>query len=123
MVIRLRVAPHEAPPSRQMVEVWMHSVGTTVVNVRTSPCDVLIDRTTIFGNPFPEWRWGREECIKRFETYFYARLERDPVWKTNVLRLRGKVLGCHCAPLDCHGRIYVEFLDAYDEVQELRGGR
>lgn len=78
---------------------------TTVVNIHSDSYDVLIDRTTIFGNPFPEWQWGREECIKRFETYFYSRLERDPEFKAAVLALKGLWLGCHCAPLDCHGRI------------------
>lgn len=66
---------------------------TTVVNIHHSPYDVLIDRTTIFGNPFPEWKWGREGCIKKFEVYFYDRIERDPEWRGKVLELRGKVLG------------------------------
>jgi len=93
---------------------------TTVVNVRHSKCDQLIDRTTIFGNPFPEWKWGREECIKKFETYFWNRIERDLAWKAEVLKLKGKVLGCWCKPLDCHGWIYVAFLESYGQVEEIR---
>jgi len=93
---------------------------TIVVNIRHSPCDVRIDCTTIFGNPFPEWKWGREECIRRFETYFWQRIERDPEWKTEVLKLKGKVLGCWCKPLNCHGDVYVAFLDSYDEMSKIK---
>lgn len=93
---------------------------TRVVNIRHSSCDVLIDRTTIFGNPFPEWKWGREGCIKKFETYFWSRIERDPEWKAEVLKLKGKVLGCWCKPLACHGDIYVSFLESYDDIEKIR---
>ena len=93
---------------------------TTVVNIRHSKCDVLIDRTTIFGNPYQEWKYGREGCIQKFETYFYNRIERDPAWKAEVLKLRGKVLGCWCVPLGCHGNVYADYLNSYDEIERLR---
>ncbi len=91
-----------------------------VVNIKTDLYDALIDRTTIFGNPFKEWQWGREECIRKFETYFYQRLERDAEFKAKVLELKGKRLGCHCYPLPCHGDIIVEYLNTYDKIQEIR---
>ena len=98
---------------------------TTIVNIRHSKCDQLIDRTTIFGNPFPEWKWGREECIRKFETYFWDRIERDPAWKAEVLKLMGKVLGCWCKQLDrevgCHGDIYVAFLESYNQIEKIKG--
>lgn len=97
-----------------------------VVNIHHSQYDVLIDRKTIFGNPFPEWKWGREECIRRFESYFWSRIERDPEWKAKVLAIRDKAqngvvrIGCHCYPLDCHGRIYKEYLESYDAIERLK---
>jgi len=97
---------------------------TTVVNIRSSRCDVRIDRTTIFGNPAPEWKWGREECIRKFEIYFWDRIERDPVWKAEVLKLKGKVLGCWCKQPDrevaCHGDVYVAFLESYEQIEEIK---
>jgi len=95
---------------------------TRVVNIRHSSYDVLIDRRTIFGNPFPEWKWGREECIRKFESYFWDRIERDPAWKAEVLELKGKVLGCHCKPLSCHGDVYAEYLETYGEIEGIRKG-
>ena len=99
---------------------------TRVVNIRHSKCDQLIDRTTIFGNPFPEWKWGREECVRRFETYFWDRIERDPAWKAEVLAIREKDsggvvrIGCHCAPLDCHGNVIADYLNSYDEIEKFK---
>lgn len=94
-------------------------IQTTVVHCKQSPYDILIDRTTIFGNPFPEWKWGREGCIQKHRTYFYARLERDPEFKAKVLELEGKVLGCWCKPLLCHGDTIAEFLSAYGWLQDI----
>lgn len=93
----------------------------TVVNVKTDRCDVLIDRTTIFGNPFPEWQWGREGCIRRHRHYFYERLHRDPAFRAAVLSLRGCRLGCHCAPLPCHGDTIAEFLNTQPELERVLG--
>lgn len=93
---------------------------TTVVNIHHNPYDVLIDRTTVFGNPFLEWQWGREGCIKRFEKYFYDRIERDPIWKAKVLELNGKVCGCHCKPLPCHGDVYCDWLNAQEWLEKIK---
>lgn len=101
---------------------------TIVVNIKHSPCDVLIDRTTIFGNPFPIWKWGREGCIRKFESYFWQRIERDPEWKAEVLKILDKGedgvvrIGCHCSPLPCHGGIYYNYLNTYDEIEKIRKG-
>ena len=99
---------------------------TTVVNCKTEQYDVLIDRTTIFGNPFKVWKYGREGCIKKFETYFYNRIERDPVWKARVIAELGggKRLGCHCKQPDrevsCHGDVYKDYLDAYEWLDRIK---
>lgn len=91
-----------------------------MVNCKLQQYDVLIDRTTIFGNPFPQQKWGRERCIAKFRHYFYQRIEHDPDWKAEVLKLRGKRLGCHCMPLECHGSVYKEYLDAYDWMEKTK---
>ena len=98
---------------------------TVVVNCKTEPYDVLIDRTTPFGNPYRiGWHGTREEVIAKFEKYFYARIERDPVWKARVLAELGggKRLGCHCKPLPCHGDVYKDYLDAYEWLERIRKG-
>ncbi len=95
-----------------------------VVNCKTGQYDALIDRTTIFGNPFKVGQYGREGCIKKFETYFYRRIERDPEWRTQILAQLGggKRLGCHCKPLDCHGDIYADWLNAQEWITKIKEG-
>ena len=85
---------------------------TGLVNIKKARCEVYIGRGTPFGNPYVIGENGtREDVIRLFRAYFYERLKREPEWKAKVEKLKGKVLGCHCLPQDCHGRIYIEFLD------------
>lgn len=93
------------------------NVDTTVVNMRTSAYDVAIDRTSPFGNPYFLGSDGdRSTVLQKYREYFYARVERDPEFRQQVLALRGKRLGCWCAPKLCHGMIIAEFI----ETQYLR---
>jgi len=74
---------------------------TTVVNCKTTPYDVLIDRTTKFGNPWVVGKHGtREEVIALHRQWVLRRPELVAAIKRE---LRGKVLGCHCKPKACHG--------------------
>ena len=93
--------------------------ATTVVNKRNEKYDVCIGRPSVFGNPM---RIGekihqksepvtREEAVAWYKKYFYNRLETDSEFKQAVESLRGKILGCYCKPLACHGDIIVEYLE------------
>lgn len=86
---------------------------TTVINVRSGEkYDVYMGRGGPFGNPYVIGPDGdRAEVIRKFRIDFYERLRLDPEWKAKVEALQGKVLACHCAPLDCHSDVYVEYLD------------
>lgn len=86
---------------------------TTVVNMSTTRIwDVRIDRGTLWGNKYVVGRDGtREECIAKWERDFHERLENDPDFRSATLRLSGRVLGCWCAPLPCHGDIIAEWLN------------
>ena len=81
---------------------------TVVVNLHVAAYDVAIDRSGPFGNPYHGG--DKSKAIARFRTYFYARVARDPEFRARVLALRGKRLGCHCAPRPCHGMIIVNWL-------------
>jgi hypothetical protein len=83
---------------------------TVVVNLRYEAYDVYIGRPSIFGNPFSVKKYGREECIERYREYFYGRLATFPEFKQEVLKLKGKRLGCFCKPEACHGDIIVKYL-------------
>jgi uncharacterized protein DUF4326 len=80
-----------------------------VVNIATDPYDVYIGRGSRWGNPFshlPNSRalWivkTREEAIARYADWLN---EQDQLMH-NIKYLKGKILGCHCAPLPCHGNV------------------
>ena len=82
-----------------------------VVNKYVDKYDVYIGRGSIFGNPFPVAKYGREECLRLYKLYFDKRIKEDLEFKKAVLSLKGKVLGCFCKPKDCHGDIIVEYLE------------
>lgn len=87
-----------------------------VVHCRRAPFDVYIGRDNPrlglrgvgFGNPFShrapshaEFRVAtREEAIERFEAWV---LEQPELLERIKRELNGKILGCWCVPLPCHG--------------------
>lgn len=79
-----------------------------VVNVRYSAYDVLIDRTTKWGNPFTHMKdmrakfvSSRVEAIQKYEEW----IKTQPHLMAALPELKDKVLGCHCAPFQCHGDV------------------
>jgi len=95
----------------------MPPVETVVVNIRTSEYDVAIDRSSPFGNPYHLGKDGdRQVVLQKYREYFYARVEKDPEFKRRVLTLRGKRLGCWCAPNLCHGGIIAEYIETQERA-------
>ena len=79
-----------------------------IVNLRCEKYDVYIGRGSKWGNRFVIGRDGnREEVIKKYREWI---LKNDDL--LNCLgELKGKVLGCYCKPLPCHGDVLVELVD------------
>ena len=79
-----------------------------VVNLRKEKYDAYIGRGSKWGNKFIIGRDGnREEVIRKY---------REWILKNNDLlnsleELKGKVLGCFCKPLACHGDVLVELVN------------
>jgi Domain of unknown function (DUF4326) len=81
-----------------------------VVNIRKSRCDVFVGRPSIWGNPYSHLDGtsakymvaSRDEAIQKYEEY----IMNNPKMIAKIKReLRGKVLGCFCAPRRCHAEI------------------
>lgn len=85
---------------------------------------IYIGRGTPYGNPYTHLGNGigggaggavrvetREEAITAFCVYFNDRIEQDPIFKEQVEYLRGQNLVCSCAPLACHGDVYMEYFE------------
>jgi len=77
---------------------------TVAVNLRTDRYDMRIDRQSRWGNPFIIGRHGtRDEVIARHRRWLWQRIRAGAVSLEDLAALYGLRLGCHCAPLPCHG--------------------
>jgi len=92
---------------------------TQLINRRKNKnFDISIGRDSIFGNPH-RLGWckicnrphDRIDCLIAYKEYFYKRLLTDIDFRDNIEKLRGKILGCWCNPLPCHGNVIIEYLD------------
>ena len=78
-----------------------------VVHCKRTPFDVYVGRyprdpdgVGRWGNPYEIGRDGtREEVIAKHREWIVT----QPHLMAALPELRGKVLGCHCSPLSCHG--------------------
>ena len=105
---------------------------TRVVNLRHEAYDVYIGRAGhgqdgYFGNPHDTSELcracsrvhpkGGGDAIDAYRSYFLVRIEADPEFKSRILSLRGKILGCFCKTKKgtglCHGDVIVEWLKEY----------
>lgn len=70
---------------------------------------------SIWANPFKITETqSREQVLKLYREYIENKLESDPILVNNLLKLKGKKLGCWCKPNDCHGDILVELISKYE---------
>ena len=89
---------------------------TRVVNVRKEGHDVYIGRGSMWGNPFRIGPDGtRIEVIKKYEKYLSSNTE----LLSNLWRLRGKRLGCHCGDLPCHGDVLKKWVEGKNKVKPI----
>jgi hypothetical protein len=80
-----------------------------VVHCKKSPYDVYIGRPSKWGNPFEIGRDGtRGEVVEKYRGW----IKTQPQLLADLDKLRGKVLGCWCAPLPCHGDVLEEMVNA-----------
>lgn len=99
----------------------------TVVNIdKGEGYDVYCGRpgrghAGIFGNPFgrPSLSHSRAEAIAKHKNWFHQRCSIDLPFLARVLALRGKRLGCFCAPRPCHADTIAEFVNTVEENAAL----
>ena len=76
--------------------------GNLVVHWKWYAFDVYVGRPSKWGNPFRIGPDGtRREVIAKYEAWLLANEE----LMADLDELRGKILGCWCKPLDCHGDV------------------
>jgi len=89
-----------------------------VVHCNKESYDILIDRTTMWGNPFEIGRDGsRSEVIDKFRKWLngeaytdFKQKEREAIL-FNLDVLENKTLACWCKPKACHGDVYRDMVE------------
>lgn len=77
----------------------------------TDAHDVYIGRPSKWGNPFAIGRDGtREQVIEKYRGWVMS----QPHLMGALSQLKGKRLGCWCAPLACHGDVLKELAEVND---------
>ena len=84
-------------------------MATTVVNRHKGPFDVYIGRGTPWGNPFKVG--SRETVIEKYRQWLWIQMKSRKFREAMLDKLDGKVLGCSCKPLPCHGDVLVRLLE------------
>ncbi|MGD2065703.1 MAG: DUF4326 domain-containing protein [Candidatus Bathyarchaeota archaeon] len=90
---------------------------TKVVNLKYSEYDVFIGRPSKWGNPFyVGGLQDRSKACEKFKIWLAGKIKAPhgqvPPTKEEIIKeLKGKRLGCYCAPLECHGDAYVEICE------------
>lgn len=75
-----------------------------VVHCKKSKFDVYIGRPSKWGNPYMIWESvaTRKQVIDQYEQMIRS----NPKIVAEIkAELKGKILGCWCAPNDCHGDV------------------
>lgn len=90
---------------------------TTVVHCKRQPFDTYIGRGSKWGNLFVIGVHGnREQVIARYREWILGR----PELLKALPELEGKVLGCYCHPLPCHGDVLVELLNSFNPENRIK---
>ena len=92
---------------------------TTVVNINSGvEYDVYIGRAnrryklpgSIWGNPYKPWQDGDSDAVlKKYREYVLN----SPDLMARLSELKGKRLGCWCAPESCHGDVLIELMEKH----------
>jgi hypothetical protein len=78
-----------------------------VVHCKYDDYDMYIGRPSKWGNPYEIGKDGtRKEVIEKYRSYILNNQELMDA----LPELKGKILGCWCAPKLCHGEVLIDLL-------------
>jgi hypothetical protein len=77
------------------------------------------EQDSIWANPFKIDKNGtREDVIAKYEAYIREKLNKDATLVEELLKLKGKTLGCWCHPDPCHGDVLIKLIEEYGKKNE-----
>lgn len=71
--------------------------------------------SSIWANPFKITKEsGRDECIEQYEKYIRKKIIDENLIE-ELLKLKGKKIGCWCKPEKCHGDVLLKLIEEYSK--------
>lgn len=70
-------------------------------------------RDSVWANPYKIVNDDRDECLRKYREHIISKIDKENLIP-DLLLLKGKILGCWCAPEPCHGNILQELIEIYD---------
>lgn len=98
----------------------MRKDQTTIVNIRGNvEYDVYIGRPSKWGNPFRLADYGNDrQLVLKAYRYWLWRPAQKALRVAARKELKGKRLGCYCAPEACHGDVLREVIEQPEREAE-----
>lgn len=56
----------------------------------------------------------RDQCIEKYRKYIIEKIEKENL-QQELLKLKGKTLGCWCSPEPCHGDVLIDLINQLTE--------
>jgi len=70
---------------------------------------------SIWCNPYKITKdMNRNDVIKKYKIYIIDKIKKEHLYD-NLLKLKGKILGCWCYPEPCHGDVLIDLINNYDD--------
>jgi len=94
---------------------------TKVVHCKKDKFDVFIGRPSKWGNPFVIGRDGdRKNVLESYALWIRTSIGQDDSLLDQIkMELKGKVLGCYCAPDTCHGDTLAKLADSTESLRDV----
>ena len=90
--------------------IYIGRAGVVFINKERFP-----KKASIFGNPYKiDKNTSREEVLEKYKKYIIKKILNDKFFYLELLKLRGKNLGCWCHPDPCHGDILLELIEKFE---------
>jgi hypothetical protein len=91
---------------------WCEDCNNVYIG-RTSPMIVGGSRikASIWANPFNLKDYStRKECLDAYYSYIVNKIKSENLI-SELMKLKGKTLGCYCSPEQCHGDVLIYLIN------------
>jgi hypothetical protein len=106
-------------PQYKNLEEWMKNENNVYIARKGI---IFIDKKrfptfdSIWHNPYKITEENtREMVIEKYEKYIREKLQKDKKLVCELVKLKGKNLGCWCHPEKCHGDIILKLIEEYSK--------